>query len=418
MSNNSTIESVKVEFDGAFGDRLAARLDLPDGSVRGYALFAHCFTCSKDIHAASRVARALTDSGFAVLRFDFTGLGHSDGEFANTNFSSNIEDLVRAADYLRTNHQAPGLLIGHSLGGAAVLAAAKRIPEVLAVVTIGAPADPAHILKLINPAITTIEAAGSATVSLGGRPFIIQQQFLRDLETQPQDQRIATLGAALLVIHSPIDQTVSIDNARHIFDVARHPKSFVALDGADHLLTDPDDARFVANTIALWAARYLPATAPAPAVVVADALELEGPPAGVVRVAETPSRTFAQIVTTGSHILLADEPVPIGTDTGPSPYDYVLAGLGACTSMTIRLYANRKKWPLDNVTVDLRHSRVHADDCANCDTAAPAIDHIDRTIVLRGDLTDAQRQSLLVIADKCPVHRTLHAGVVVTTTLV
>lgn len=414
---------LRLEFVGSQGDQLAARLDLPAQPARAFALFAHCFTCSKDVLAAARISRALTESGIAVLRFDFTGLGQSGGEFANSNFSSNIDDIIRAADYLREHYRAPSILIGHSLGGAAVLAAAGRIPETKAVVTIGAPADPKHIVKLMATDISTIEEFGSAEVNLGGRPFTIQRQFLRDLETHSQDDRIAHLGAALLVLHSPTDQTVSIDNARHIFDAARHPKSFVALDGADHLLTGRDDAQFTAEMIGLWAERYaseipIQDSSAAPATLLAgsprNAFPLE---TGLVRVGESGAGPFGQTVAVGRHHLIADEPEPIGSDTGPSPYDYVLAGLGACTSMTIRMYADRKKWPLEHVSVELRYSRIHAEDCASCDTSAARVDHIDRQITLRGQLTADQKIALLAIADKCPVHRTLHAGVHVTTAL-
>jgi uncharacterized OsmC-like protein/alpha/beta superfamily hydrolase len=402
----------RVVFTGSQGDQLAARLELPVGVPRAFALFAHCFTCSKDAVAASRIARALTSSGIAVLRFDFTGLGQSGGDFANSNFSSNIGDLVRAADYLRTNFQAPSLLIGHSLGGAAVLAAASRIPETAAVVTLGAPADPHHVVQLLGDDLTAIERDGVAELDLGGRPFRIQLQFLRDIEMQPQAERIAALGAALLVIHSPVDDTISVDNARIIFDAARHPKSFVAIDGANHLLTNKDDATYVAGIIGHWASRY--ALTPVTATEVHHEAAL---PSGHVRVAEIAADGFAQSITAGRHRLIADEPSPIGSDKGPNPYEYLLAGLGACTSMTIRMYAKRKGWPLEHVSVDLVHSRLHSNDCQTCDEGTTQLEHIDRTVVLTGPLDDGQRAALLVIADKCPVHRTLHAGVVVSTRL-
>ncbi|CAN5174454.1 bifunctional alpha/beta hydrolase/OsmC family protein [soil metagenome] len=402
--------SEHITFQGSQGDQLSARLELPEGTPRAFALFAHCFTCSKDAVAASRIARALTGSGIAVLRFDFTGLGQSDGDFANSNFSSNIADVVRAAGYLRESFQAPTILIGHSLGGAAVLAAASQIAETAAVVTIGAPADPHHIVHLLGDDLSAIERDGVAELDLGGRPFRIQLQFLRDLEMQPQTERIASLGAALLVIHSPVDDTVSVDNARLIFEAARHPKSFVAVDGANHLLTNKDDAAYVAGIIAHWASRY--ALAPA----AAEPAE-PGVPEGRVRVSEVAADGFAQSIVAGRHHFTADEPIPVGLDTGPNPYDYLLAGLGACTSMTIRMYANRKKWPLEHVTVELSHSRTHSNDCEACDETTAQLEHIDRTITLRGELDEQQRAALLVIADKCPVHRTLHAGVVVSTRL-
>lgn len=402
----------RVEFTGSQGEQLAARLELPVGNPRGFALFAHCFTCSKDAVAASRISRALTDSGIAVLRFDFTGLGQSGGDFANTNFSSNVDDVVHAADFLRTHYRAPAILIGHSLGGAAVLAASGRIPDVTAVVTVGAPADPSHVAHLLGDGIATIERDGEAELTLGGRPFRIRAQLLRDLEAQPQAERIASLGAALLVLHSPVDDTVSIDNARVIFDAARHPKSFVSIDGANHLLTGKDDAAYVAGIIASWVGRYaLESATPVAARAQAELAE------GHVVVSEAAESGFAQVVRAGRHEFYADEPFGIGTDTGPSPYDLLLAGLGACTSMTIRMYATRKKWPLQHVSVDLSHARTHANDCESCDESTQHLQHIERTITLTGDLDAAQRDALLAIADKCPVHRTLHAGVLVTTRL-
>ncbi|MFG2075191.1 bifunctional alpha/beta hydrolase/OsmC family protein [Nonomuraea maritima] len=398
--------SEKFEFTGSHGVPLAARLDLPESRPRAYALFAHCFTCGKDVVAAARIARALTDFGIAVLRFDFTGLGGSGGDFGNTDFSSNVADVVAAADHLRERFAAPTLLVGHSLGGAAVLAAAHRVPEVRAVATIGAPADPAHVLHLLEGSRAEIEQRGEAEVVLAGRSFRIRKQFLDDIAVQSQAERIAQLGAALLVMHAPGDKIVGVDNARQIFDAARHPKSFVALDGADHLLSDRNDAVFAATMLATWAARYLPEQ-PVPE---------EQPGDGFVVVSENGESRYGQQVTLGRHTLTADEPRPVGVDSGPSPYDLLLAGLGACTSMTLRMYARRKQWPLDHVTVKLRHSRVHADDCADCETRDGHIDRIERVIHLDGNLDADQRRRLLEIADKCPVHRTLHSEVKITTT--
>ncbi len=414
------MRSQKVTFQGSSGTPLAGRLDSPDGRPQAFALFAHCFTCSKDVLAASRIAQALTGFGIAVLRFDFTGLGGSDGDFANTNFTSNIADLVSAADYLRDHHTAPTILVGHSLGGAAVLAAAEHIDEVRAIATIGAPADTGHLLHVLGDDIREIEEAGEAEICLAERPFRIQRQFLDDIADQPQADRIRGLDAALLVMHSPSDETVGIDNARIIFDAARHPKSFVSLDGADHLLTRAADARFAASMLAAWASRYLDSGVPPDTE---DTEDTEGatPAAeeddGLVVVAENGRGPYGQRITVGRHVLVADEPEPVGHDTGPSPYDLVLAGLGACTSMTLRMYAARKQWPLESVRVSLRHSRIHASDCAECDTATGQLDRIERTIELTGDLDDEQRQRLLEIADKCPVHRTLHSEVEVQTRL-
>ena len=409
----SSSASTRIEFPGSRGASLAGRLDLPEENPRAYALFAHCFTCTKDVLAASRIAEALTGFGVAVLRFDFTGLGDSGGDFANTDFTSNVGDLVSAADYLRQHHRAPTILVGHSLGGAAVLAAAEQVPETRAVATIGAPADTEHLLHLLGESRAEIEQRGEAEVCLASRPFRIRKEFLDDVTSQPQAERIQRLGVPLLVMHSPIDDTVGVENAREIFDAARHPKSFVSLDGADHLLTRAADARFAASVLAAWASRYLDddASSSAPA-------EETGATAGegVVVVSENGRGPYGQLVTAGRHELSADEPTPIGHDTGPSPYDLLLAGLGACTSMTLRMYAARKEWPLEHVSVSLKHSRIHAKDCADCDTQSGQLDRIDRVIRMTGDLDAEQRRRLLEIADRCPVHRTLHSEVDVRTT--
>ncbi|MEM7044224.1 MAG: bifunctional alpha/beta hydrolase/OsmC family protein [Pseudomonadota bacterium] len=382
------------------GETLAARLDLPAGPPRAAALFAHCFTCSKDIFAASRISQELAELGFAVLRFDFTGLGASEGEFANENFSSNIEDLVAAADFMREEGEAPRLLIGHSLGGAAVLAAAARVPEAVAVATIGAPFDPGHVAHLFQSAAAEIAAKGEAEVLIAGRPFTVKRQFLDDIAGHNASAYIAALKKALLVFHAPGDTVVGIDNAAEIYKAAKHPKSFVSLDDADHLLSRRADAVYVADVLAAWAARYLPTAETAKAELV--------PASGEVIVSETGDGKFTQTVRTGKHHLIADEPASFGgDDSGPGPYDYVLAGLGACTSMTVRMYAERKGWPLSCVTVGLSHKKIHADDCVDCETKEGRIDEIDRWLAFEGELDDDQRARLLEIADKCPVHRTL-----------
>ena len=404
------MKSEKVEFEGSQGAMLAARVDLPASArPRAYALFAHCFTCTKDIFAASRIAGALAAQGIAVLRFDFTGLGHSDGELANTDFSSNVEDLLKAAEFLRREHQAPKILVGHSLGGAAVLAAAGQIEEAVGVATIGAPAEPAHVQHLFQEARPEIEAKGEAEVSIAGRPFRIKRAFLEDIEAQALDRSIGSLGKALLVLHAPRDATVGIENASKIFVAAKHPKSFISLDDADHLLTRKRDAVYVARVLSAWASRYVGEDLEGDALVA---------PEGEVWVRETGEGRFAQQIAAGPHPLGADEPVSYGgLNSGPSPYDFVLAGLGACTSMTLRLYAERKNWPLDQVEVRLKHAKIHAEDCANCETASGRIDHIEREIALSGSLDEGQRTRLLEIADKCPVHKTLESEVQVDTEL-
>ncbi len=401
-----------TEFTGAGGDRLAARIDRPLGPPRGYALFAHCFTCSKDFVASARVSRGLAERGIAVLRFDFTGLGGSAGDFANTHFSSNVDDLVRAADHLRERFGPPSLLVGHSLGGAAVLAAAERIPDATAVAVIGAPADPAHVRGLLGDRTAEIESRGEAEVDLAGRRFRIRRSFLEDLEGQEPESRLRNLKKALLVLHSPIDAVVGIENASRIFLAARHPKSFVSLDRADHLLTRPADAAWVAELISGWASRFLPdaKAPPRPEELAADQ--------GEVVVRESGAGRFGQHVLAGPHRMTADEPPSVGgEDGGPTPYGLLLASLGACTSMTLRMYADRKKLPLERVTVRLRHEKIHAKDCEECETRVGKIDRIERSIRLEGDLDAAQRQRLAEIADRCPVHRTLHGEVRIETEL-
>ena len=401
-------QSEKISFSGALGETLAARLDLPDGPPKAYALWAHCFSCTKDVFAASRVARALTESGIAVLRFDFTGLGASEGDFANTNFSSNVGDLVAAANWMRENLEAPAMLLGHSLGGAAVLAAAPEVPEAKAVITIGAPADPAHVAHHFQNSIDEIEAKGEAEVLLVGRPFRIKKQFLDDIQSQKMEESIAGLGKALLIFHSPVDATVGIDNAAKIYSAAKHPKSFVSLDDADHLLSKREDAEYVAGVIAAWAQRYV-CLENAPVSKIAPQAD-----PGTVVVEETGQGKFQNAVSVGGrHVLMADEPKDVGgTDTGPGPYDFLLTALGACTVMTIRMYADFKGLPLDRVRITLSHDKVHAEDCADCETETGKLDRIVRDLHFEGDLTDEQKTKLLQIADKCPVHRTLHSEII------
>jgi uncharacterized OsmC-like protein/fermentation-respiration switch protein FrsA (DUF1100 family) len=397
----------KVEFPGALGARLSARLDSPAAPPVGYALFAHCFTCSKETRAATYLSAALAERGIATLRFDFTGLGGSDGDFANTNFSSNIGDLLAAAEFLREQFRAPELLVGHSLGGAAVLAAAPKIPEATGVAVIGAPFDPAHVLRLI-PRRDEIERTGEAEVELAGRTFRIKKQLLDDLADQRLDDAVRSMRKALLVMHSPRDDTVDIDNATRIFQAARHPKSFVSLDPADHLLTRREDASYAGHVLAAWGERYLRGRQP----------EAPAPVAEKVVVRETREGKFTQLIAAGRHVLRADEPLAVGgLDSGPSPYDLLLAALGACTSMTLRFHADQKALPLERVAVELKHDKIHAADCAECETREGKIDRIERVVRLEGALDEAQRAKLLEIADKCPVHRTLHSEVAIPTRL-
>lgn len=396
-------DTQRLQFSGHSGAILAARLDLPNGRLRAFALFAHCFTCSKDLAAARRIAAELAREGIAVLRFDFTGLGSSEGEFASTNFSSNVADLLSAADYLRQHHQAPALLVGHSLGGAAVLAVAKDIPEVRAVATIGAPADVGHVLKNFGTNLNEIEERGEAEVNLAGRKFLIRKQFVADARAQSIKDAVASMKKPLLILHSPLDQTVGIENAAEIFLAARHPKSFVSLDNADHLLTNLEDAAFAGRMISGWLARYVAADIPQGTA-----------PIEHVRVTETGDGKFQNSVQAGSHRLFADEPESAGgLDSGPSPYDFLSIALGACTSMTLRQYADYKKLTLGRVSVDVSHAKIHAKDCAECSeserSSGGRIDRFERVISVNGDVTEELRAKIAEIADKCPVHRTLEA---------
>ncbi len=385
-----------LSFPGAHGQVLSGRLEHPAGLPRARAIFAHCFTCSKESAAAVRVSRALAEQGFAVLRFDFAGIGASGGAFEDTTFSSNVDDLVAAADYMRSAYGAPSLLIGHSLGGAAVLAAAGRIADAAAVVTIGAPADVAHVEQNFTEALAAIEAHGKADVKLGGRDFTIRRELLEDIRNQPQMKRIAEMRKALLVMQAPGDTVVGIDNATAIFRAAKHPKSFVSLDKADHFLSKAEDAAYAAQVIAAWAARYVPALEPA------------GHPEGAVVAEETGDGPYTNLVRSGKHFLIADEPVDVGgKDMGPSPYDLLAASLAACKSMTMRMYANQKKWPVERIAVSVKHDRIHAEDCADCEARDAKIDTFTVGITLEGDLDKAQRARMIEVSGKCPVHRTL-----------
>ena len=388
----------KFTFPGHSGHDLAARLDLPDGPHLATALFAHCFTCGKDIAAARRISARLAALGIAVLRFDFTGLGHSDGDFENTSFTSNVRDLENAAKALRDRGYPPALLIGHSLGGAAVIKAASHLSDIQAVVTIGAPADPSHVIENFEHALPNIVTDGAAEVCLGGRPFRVGLGFVEDVREHQLDEALQSLNAALLVLHAPRDQIVSIDNAATLFMGAKHPKSFITLDDADHLISRASDAEYVAEVIATWATKYVNLAPPAPPI---------GAPEGIVRVSEADPRGFLQDIQSGpKHHTVADEPLAYGgTNKGMSPYGFLSAGLGACTSMTIRMYARRKGWPLDHIRVEVFHDKVHAQDAET--GAKNRIDTFRREIYLTGDLNADQRQRLLEIADRCPVHRTL-----------
>lgn len=406
-----TAASIRVTFPGSQGHLLAGRLDLPAGPPRAYALFAHCFTCSKDVFVAGRIAAELNAHGIAVLRIDFTGLGSSGGDFANTNFTSNLEDLRLAAAWLRENRCAPQLLVGHSLGGAAVLAVANDLPETRAVATIGAPADVEHVVSLFTDDLATIARYGDAAVRIAGREFRIAQTMVDDLRSHTLLACVADLRRPLLILHSPIDNVVGIENAARLYAAARHPKSFVSLDGADHLLSAKSDAVYAAQMIATWSARHLVDENPA---VPAPAFGAQ------VVVAETGQGPFLNHVVAGGHQFLTDEPEGVGGfDAGPSPYDLLAAALGACTSMTLRMYADRKRLPVERIVVEVTHDKRHLDDSdAVAAGQGTMIDHFGRLVHVDGPLTEQQRESLQAIANKCPVHRTIERGAVISTSFV
>jgi putative redox protein len=391
-------EVERFEFVGSNGQTLAGRFHLPAVDPIAYAIFAHCFTCSKESRAAAHISEALAAQGIATLRFDFTGLGESEGDFSGTTFSHNVDDVVAAANALRERRRAPALVIGHSLGGSAALAAASQIPEVVAVATIGAPVEPQHVARLFGATIEEIKERGEAQVDLGGRPFTIRKNFLDDLEAHCSKDKIRSLGKALLIFHSPQDRIVDVDNARLIYEAARHPKSFVSLYKADHLLNRRADARYVAEVLRAWASRYLPE-------------EIEEVPEDAAEgrvVVEGKAAGYLQRIQARGHVFSADEPATVGgSDLGPTPYELLLASLGACTSITLRMYARRKEWPLEGVRVKLRHDRIHARDCEDCENESGTVDVIEKELELEGALTEEQRQRLLEIAGRCPVHRTL-----------
>lgn len=392
----------KVEFPGHDGALLAARFDAPAGTPRGTVLFAHCFSCSKDVLAAARIARTLVQEGFGVLRFDFTGLGLSHGDFANTSFSTNVADLLAAARWLNEHHGGPDLLIGHSLGGAAAILAARELEQVKAVATIGAPAHADHVLRAIGAdGVARIEAEGRAAIALDGRSFTLTRQFLDDVRGAKVMAAAHALGRPILILHAPLDPIVGIDNATELFTAARHPKSFISLDDADHLLTGPGEAAHAGRAIAGWATRYVPETRFGP---------VPSAPSGVrdVLVSEAHGQPYTNwVVTARGHAFLADEPeIAGGRDLGADPYALLCASLAACTSITLRMLADRKGFGVRHIEVLVSYAREHLDDCEGCD--ANTLGHVfRRTLRLQGDLSEAQRQRLLELADKCPVHRTL-----------
>ncbi len=403
------MKRIKAKFKNKEGQELSAKLEMPaNGHPHNFAVFAHCFTCNKNLNAIRNIVNNMTEAGFGVLSFDFTGLGESQGDFADTNFSSNVDDIVAAADFLTQEFMAPSLLIGHSLGGAAVLFAADKIESVKAVATVGAPSNPEHVQHLIQSNVEAIEKNGIAEVNIGGRNFTIKKQFVDDLKKHTLPSILKTMRKSLLILHSPQDSTVGIENAAAIYAAAHHPKSFISLDGADHLMTEKRDSQYVGKMIASWAERYLH---------IKEADQLLTDAQTVVSIKDKTNKFLTQIQT-GRHSLLADEPADVGgEDLGPSPYQLLTAALGACTAMTMRMYADRKGWEIDEIKVHLNHNKKHSDDCSDCEKPTSKIDHFERIIEIDSKLDESQRQRLLEIANKCPVHRTLEGEAKVETRL-
>ncbi|WP_055448411.1 bifunctional alpha/beta hydrolase/OsmC family protein [Lacinutrix mariniflava] len=399
----------KVNFTNAEGQQLVGRLELPiNQHPHNFAIFAHCFTCNKNLSAVKNITRELTSNGFGVLRFDFTGLGESEGDFENTNFSGNVEDLISASNYLKENYTAPTLLIGHSLGGAAAIFAASEIETVKAVATVGAPSNPKHVQHLIHSSVEEIKTTGKANVNIGGRPFTIKKQFLDDIETKSLPDVAKNLRKALLVMHSPQDTTVGIENAEEIYLAARHPKSFVSLDGADHLLMSKEDSIYVGSVIATWAKRYI-------SIPKTETISTSHQAVASLDAEDG----FTTQMTVGNHTMMADEPTSYGgNDFGPSPYELVSAGLSACTAMTVQMYTKRKGWNLENIQVHTSHTKVAKQIVENGENKEIKVDTFNREIQLKGNLDDKQKERILQIADKCPVHKTLHSDIEVVTKLV
>lgn len=397
----------KLRFQNKEGQELSARLDLPvDQHPIAFVLFAHCFTCNKNLTPVRAISKELTHQGFGVVRFDFTGLGESEGEFEDTNFSSNINDLIAAADFMGDELQSPSLLIGHSLGGAAAIFAAHQIDSIEAVATIAAPSSPDHVKHLFKENISEIKDNGIANINIGGRGFTVKKQFLEDIQSQTMHRVLVNLRKPILVIHSPQDSTVGVENAAEIYQHAMHPKSFISLDGADHLMSDKKDAIYAGNVIASWSKRYLN---------LPEKKDLKAEGQVTVEIDES---GYTSEIRAGHHHLRADEPKDVGGDDfGPTPYDLVLSGLGACTAMTLRMYADRKKWDLLRVSVHLNHGKEHKEDCKDTEKKSSKIDVIDRIIEMSGELDQKQIERLLEIADKCPVHKTLHSNVEVRTVI-
>lgn len=398
----------KVTFTNKDEEQLAGRLELPlNQRPHNFVIFAHCFTCTKNLIAVKNISRKLTAAGFAVLRFDFTGLGESEGDFENTNFSGNVDDLVEAAQFLEAKYQSPTVIIGHSLGGAAAIYAANRISTIKAVAVINSPSDPAHVKNLLRNSTEEINKTGKATVNLGGVDFTIKKQFLDDLKNKSLKNVGGDFRKSLLILHSPQDKIVGIKNAEDLYIAAHHPKSFISLDGIDHLLTEKEDSAYVGKVIASWASRY---------VSIPEEKVIKSKSKVAARLDDV--ENFTTQLKLGDHNYLADEPTSYsGNNFGPSPYELLSAGLAACTVMTIQMYARRKKWEVKEVICHVDYSKDHAVDCEHCTDDTAKIDTFKRKISFHGNLSEEQIKKLLEIADKCPVHKTLHTETQIITVL-
>ncbi len=399
------MKKIDVSFKNENGQDLKGILELPSDSLpQNFAIFAHCFTCNKNFHAPVNISRSLASRGYGVLRFDFTGLGESEGKFENTNFSSNVEDLIAAADFLKKEYSAPSLLIGHSLGGAAILFAASKIPSIKAMVTINAPSSLSHVKNHFSDDLNKIKEQGYARVKIGGRNFKITSEFVNDLEKNEDEGLLKNIRKPLLIMHSPQDKIVSIDHAEKLYRNFRHPKSFISLDGSDHMLSLSEDSVYAGNMIAAWAEKYIPFPE-------AEMIDSEHQV-----VANLGNQGFTTQLNMGKHRLIADEPESFGGENlGPNPYEFVSGGLAACTSMTIQMYARRKEWSLENVETHVSYSKEHAEDCQNCEQENTKLDTFRREIIFHGTLDEKQIEKLLLIADKCPVHKTLSSKVQIIT---
>ncbi|MDT0651282.1 bifunctional alpha/beta hydrolase/OsmC family protein [Autumnicola edwardsiae] len=402
------MKTTKVAFKNNEGNELVGYLELPTNQKpHNFVLFAHCFTCNKNFFAPKNISRTLASRGFGVLRFDFTGLGESEGNFSDTNFSGNVQDLVAAAKFLKKEHKSPSVLVGHSLGGAAVLMASEEIESVKAIATIAAPSTITHVEGLLSEQMDKLMKDANATVNIGGRPFKIKKQFLEDLQKHDLRSRLSKLEKAILILHSPQDEVVEVKNAEELYTAVSHPKSFVSLDGADHLLNDKEYSIYAGRVIATWAEKYI------------ELEEIQDLETDHQVVANLGKEGFTTQVKAGIHNFTADEPVKMGGNNfGPTPYEFLSAGLAACTSMTIQMYAKRKKWPVENVETHVNYAKQHAKDCEDCDKDGSKIDTFEREISISGDLEEKQKERLLEIADKCPVHKTLSAKVTILTKLI